>query len=583
MFAAMTVAKVTKGAKVIWTVVEITDTTMDAGQLADDLARHFMGVNYDPKAKRLYEEACAAGRKYDETVHKVNAASADIGNLIEGIRVVTVIHLDYGDQQKIIFVQLDKLDKLKQRLSSRTPTAYTWFETVRGIASTSKSDTDNLDPATPSDPWWMYTLRGVGLGIEMRATYDSYNEYKKKKKSPDNDADNVRNPRRRNAQADIFSGIDPEDVKALREVHTSKLKKMRSGLSTLGASLSWGLKKVATAGSFAMNIYTIVNKVKTHELAVHSLNENIERYKNDKVIYEYMLSGVPEDSLFEQVKKFFAGDPKHPIDSANQIDIDSEESKQALRDGFYKQIEACNRTIKGGNNAKGEYVPGILECMNDAYVSLIQQFEKAAAKDEVNDQELIERLKNSKGEFNRYRTTAEDMGKNGDKRKNSLDSIAKEFSGSVSTHLALILSRLNTVLADHSCFSQLLQFADVLLKEEKKIEQEKIGITEKLTKKQEKRVKKAADFAKKTNEDDKEDLEKDIKDLDEEIAELNQQLEAQASKFDAKLDKEAKFALNLFDGPGAMVKDRAKLRDLDQVKEALRQQMEDLKKQPAAK
>lgn len=564
-----------KGAKVFWTAVEITDTTMDAGQLADDLARHFMGDKYDPKAKRLYDEVCVAGLEYDKTLQKVQVASSNINNLIEGIRVVSLIHLDYGDQQKIVFVQLDKLDKLKGKLQQRTPTAFTWFETIGTIAKTKEqeSDTDRLRPITPSDPWWMYTLRGLGLGIEMQATYASYNEYKKKKKSSGDDAevDDTLKRRRRNAQADIFSGIDPEDVKTLRETHTSKLKKVRSGLSTLGASLSWGLKKVATGGSFAMNVYTIVNKVKAHQEAVRSLNENIERYKNDKIIYEYILNGVPEDSL-QRVKDFF--DQESEVKDS-QIDITSEESKQALRDGFYKQIEKCNKSIKGGDNDKGEYEPGILDCMSDAYDSLISQFENAARKDERNDQISIKNLKESKDTFNGHRTVAEDATKNGAIRKNSLDVIAEEFSGSVAKQLSLILSRLNIAIADHSSFNQLVMFAELLLKEQKKIDQEKAVFEENLNRKQRRKADKARALAEETDDDDRKDLQEDIQELDEEIAELELKIAEQMSKFDAELDKQADFALNLLNKQEGG-KYREKLRDLDEVKEALRKQMNDL-------
>lgn len=550
-----------------WLTVEAIDTTMDAANLSDDLARHFMGSRYDPKAARLYNEACDTGIAYDKTLEKVQSASADIGNLIEGIRRISAIQLDYGDQQKIVFVQLDKLDKLKKRLSEQTPTAYTWFETVSTRASTSKSNAGKLNPVAPSAPWWVYSLRTIGFGLEIQAVYGSYNEFKNKKKSID-EADPSG---RRKARADIFEGIDPEKVKALQEVDTSKMKKIRSGLSTLGAGFSWGLKKAATAGSFAVNIYTIVSKVKAHEEAVKALNAEIGRYKGDKEVYDYMLNGVPNDSLLPKIRDFL----KQGADS--QIDIESEESKQALRDGFYNQIKKCSELI-ALKDEQGKYVSGILPDMDAAYQSMIEQFKKAARPDDDNDQKLIKQLSDSQSKFSKHRLIAEDAQSKGERRKNSLDSIANEFSGSVANHLALILSHLNVTLANHSCFSQLIEFAKVLVNEENKIKQKRVTFDEDLTKKTTRKEKKKSQLSTTTDANDIEVLEEDIKALDEDIAYLNREIDEQKSGFETALNDQAMLALKLFNGTN--LKDRKEFRDLDEVKEALRKLMEDLK-QPA--
>lgn len=572
--SAITLAKGALLAKGAWLTIEAIDTTMDGANLADDLARHFMGSKYDPKAARLYREACDAGIEYDKTLEKVQTASADIGNLIEGIRRISTIQIDYGDQQKIAFVQLDKLDKLKKRLSERTPTAYAWFEMVGTGASKEsndrKTDATRLNPVTPSAPWWMYSLRTFGLGLEIQAVYGSYNEFKKKKK----ELDEADPSGRRKARADIFEGIDPEEVKALQEVDTSKMKKIRSGLSTLGASLSWGLKKAATAGSFAINVYTIVSKVKGHEEAVQALNAEIGRYKGDKEIYDYMLNGVPNDSLIPKIRDFF----KQGADS--QIDIESEESRQALRDGFYKQISKYNELISR-KNEKGEYVSGILPDMDAAYLSMIGQFEKAARPDEENDKKLIKTLNDSHQAFEISRQIAEDLQIRGSKRKDSLDSIADEFSGSIAKQLILILNRLNVILADHTCLNQLSTFAELLVKEENKIKQERDKLEESLTKKTKSKERKESKLSTTTDADDIEGLEEDIKDLDEEIADLNRKIDEQKSRFETNLNEQAMFALKLLDGNGSVLKDRQQFRDLDEVKEALRKLMEDLK-QPAS-
>ncbi|MTJ50708.1 hypothetical protein [Dolichospermum sp. UHCC 0259] len=446
-------AKLIKGAKGVFTILEITDTVMDTALLGDEIARAIMGEDYDPAVRDLSREVSAAGKIYDEKMTQVAEANLDITNLSGGINSLKEIFIDYGDKQELVMKQAKKLDDLKQLLMKTVPTTYSWFETIGAKAVTSDVDKKKLEAIKEQLGPNYLSIALLSGGLGFRAVSFGYDQYKKRKQANEE----LPERKRRNAQADIFEGIDPEDVRKLRIADITANKSLKSRAKTVGKVMYKGVTKLMTIGSFGMNIYTVVMKVQAHDKAMADLREMLNRYNKENPIYDHALSGSPDEAALNSLAEFFA------------IDISSEDTKSALKKGYYTILGEYENTVQ--NVLSGPEYDGIRGGgIDGAYTAMINKFRVTAVENA--DTSVIISLENSYNNYKKFKQIALDKSKQSEARKSEgLDKIRDEFISSVSNQLNQILATLNVQIDDHNSLNILIQSGNKLSKKEAEIEE----------------------------------------------------------------------------------------------------------------
>lgn len=281
-------------------------------------------------------------------------------------------------------------------------------------------------------------------GLGFRAVSFGYDQYKKRKQA----GEELPERKRRNAQADIFEGIDPEDVRQLRDVDMTATKSLKSRALSAGKVMYKGVTKLMTIGSFGMNIYTVVMKVQTHDKAMADLREMLNRYNRENPIYDHALNGSPDEAALNSLAEFFS------------IDISSEDTKSALKKGYVAIANEYSNTVKNLLSDAG----GI----DGAYSAMIDKFQKTAVDDA--DKSVIASLENSYNNYKAFKQIALDESKPTEVRKSEgLDKIRDEFISSISKQLNQILATLNIQIDDHNCLN-------ILIESGKKLNKKKAGI-----------------------------------------------------------------------------------------------------------
>ena len=434
-------AKLIKGAKGVFTILEITDTVMDTALLGDEIARAIMGEDYDPAVRDLSREVSAAGKIYDEKMTQVAEANLDITNLSGGINSLKEIFIDYGDKQELVMEQAKKLDDLKQLLMNTVPTTYFWFGTIGAKAVTSDVDKKKLEAIKEQLGPNYLSIGLLSGGRGLRAVSFGYDQYKKRKQANEE----LPERKRRNAQADIFEGIDPEDVRKLRIADITANKSLKSRAKTVGKVMYKGVTKLMTIGSFGMNIYTVVMKVQAHDKAMADLREMLNRYNKENPIYDHALSGSPDEAALNSLAEFFA------------IDISSEDTKSALKKGYYTILGEYENTVQN-----------VLSGIDGAYTAMINTFRDTAVENA--DTSVIISLEKSYNNYKKFKQIALDKSKQSEARKSEgLDKIRNEFIDSVSEQLNQILATLNVQIDDHNSLNILIASGDKLSKKEAEI------------------------------------------------------------------------------------------------------------------
>lgn len=436
--ASSKTAKLIKGAKGVFTIMEVIDTALDVGQLGDEIARAIMGDNYSPALRDLAQEVTDLGVIFDEKMAAIAQANTDITNLKAGIDSLTEIQIDYGDRRQLVNKNLQKLDQLKQLLSTTSPTTYSWFSTLRATAANEVPNTEQLE-AIKEVIGPDFALIGMHSGmLGLRAAYVGYTQYQKRK------IDDAPTGRPR---SNAFSGGDPETMKRALAVSKAKHRKLKHRAKTVGKITLKGVTKLVTVGSFGMNIYAIVSKVNQHEAAMVELRKMRDRYQTEIPLYEQALNGVPQGNAaaLEKFAAFF------------ELDISSQSTKDSLYEGYQGTINEYEATVATLLGQQDSITPNINEAdgIAGAYTAMIQKFKETQAL--ASDRAVIQSLEASYNKFQSFKPIALNTKAQSETRKNEgLDPIKTEFISSVSTQLNTILSTLSVQIDDHNSLNMLI-------------------------------------------------------------------------------------------------------------------------------
>jgi len=443
--ASSKTAKLLKGAKGVFTIVDVLDTALDAGQLADEIARAIMGDDYSPALRDLAKEVAELGIVMDTTMSAIAQANVDIGNLTAGINALAAIELDYGNRGLLVIEQLEKLDQLRANLSSASPTVQEWFATLRASAVGNAPDPDQLAALTSILGPNMALILGNSVTLGLRAAYVGYVQRKKRQQAGTADEPTGR-PR-----ADAFSENDPKTMRQSLVVRSDRFGTLKSRAIAVGKPLATTGVKIITVGSFGMNIYFLVSKVKAQQEAMRELRALRDRYKKEIPLYEQALSGVPKnnEAALQAFADFF------------ELDISAQSTRDSLHIGYNGTVleyEALIADLLGQEDDVA--TPDIDESdgIEGAYRSMLAKFEETQLVD--SDLATIEALRRSYDRYRGFKAIALDTEKTTSVRKDEgFDPIRDEFIESVSKELNTILSTLAVQIDDHNSLNTLIIIA----------------------------------------------------------------------------------------------------------------------------
>ena len=277
-------AKLFKGAKGVFTILDVGDTVLDSAQLADEIARAIMGDNYSPELRDLAEEVAELGIALDTKMSAIAQANVDIDNLTAGIDSLASIELDFGSRELLVIEQLEKLDQLSVSLNQAAPTVQEWFATLRKSAVNNTPDPDQLAALKKVIDPNMALLLGISGLLGLRAAYTGYRQYKKNQRA--------NFPRILRTDKGSFS---VKEAKSKLAASKTRVNRLKSHGKTAKKLLTNAGGKIITVGSFGMNIYFLVSKVNAIEAAKRELRALLDRYNQEIPLYEQALSGVPRD------------------------------------------------------------------------------------------------------------------------------------------------------------------------------------------------------------------------------------------------------------------------------------------------
>ncbi len=445
--AAADTATLIKGAKGVYTIIDVFDTVLDSAQLADEIARAAMGDNYDPAIKELSEKVILAGKKYDSYLVDIIKANDTLDNLKDGIDSLKDIHKDMDTKNEVIFSQMEKLQALKEQLLTVSPTSYKWFDSIPTQMTKKKFDASKVnDLKALMGP--NYTEIGIITGsLAIRAAMFSYSKYTNRPPTPSSE--------RRNATSDIFEGVSPEEVRKYRKIYDTNTKTLKQKVMTTGKLIAGGVHKIVTVGSFAMNIYGLVSKVNTRQKVFDEFTRMLAQYNQENNYYEWALNGTENSDNLSALKTFF-----QLTDNGNSAD-------EALKAGYNGIIGEYERDIAQLLNKPSEDEIDV-GSYDSAYTSAINSFKQADVS--IEESSVLVNLEKSYEKFKGYRAIALDKSKSSATRKDDgLDNIRDEFISSVVDHVNEIQNILDIFIANDLAFSTVKTVAENFYTKEKNI------------------------------------------------------------------------------------------------------------------
>lgn len=428
-----------KIAKGFWTTANIAGAGLDVFMLGNEIATA-LGVT-DREIKALIEKVTEKGVEYDTMMSQVTQANTDITNLLAAIISLHGINDDFTERQGLAFEQISALDSLKEKLSSTIPTTYTWFENT-ALPGISLSDESQLQlEAIQKQLGPSYLIMGIaGLGIGLRAGVLGYNIHKKRNQGQDvPEADNNRN-------STVFDGADLEELNERRTSRRTRFQKVRSGITKYGSMTFEGIGKVLNVGSFGFNIFFLIQQQQAENAMKQSLNEMLQRYESEINVYNSVLNGCKNaDGSINQAALQAVADEFDIV-----LEEETDEARETLIQGYNGVLEGFDETVDD-----------VVDNMDDAYASMIEQFKNVEIDSE--DSQIVAGLENSYSRFETLKDAGKDENLAGDKRKTELDKIRDDFSNSVAKQMKLINQELSVAISNHKSLSILEPFAQGII------------------------------------------------------------------------------------------------------------------------
>lgn len=382
------VAKVNK----FFTIVNLGLDTANMGvQIAEAVDPSSVCVAWH--VKDLAIDATNKGVNYDKLLDQIAQISADLDNISQAVSDLQTLAIHTSNNWTVIQDLEQKLNSTILELDQKVPTAHKWLGDLEKLSQHPPS-TDQLNELKESlkIPDWQIGLSSTFYGMSIIGLVGGklYSKYRANRPRP---------------RANAFDANDPQ----------WRRKKIAAAVFESGVNL----------GSFAMNIWQIVQLVSKCEQQANQLKQNISTYNTNTVPLEALINGCQSDqSKLDAVKTYLKT-------------IDSSQS--------YSDADSENMLNEGLTNALGDYnndLEAWLKDLDEAFYQPIQASIHKAVEIQVPgiDPSLDQSLSSGYSEFQNQKLIANDKTKNSPDRLIASREILKIFGQTVSSTTNQVVS-----------------------------------------------------------------------------------------------------------------------------------------------
>lgn len=291
----------------IFTIVNLGfDTAMMGVQIAEAVDPDSVCVAWDVRG--LASQAATKGIQYDKLLDQIAQISTDLDNISQAILILQTLAVNMSHNWELVPDLEQKLGSALVTLNQQVPTAHKWL-----------GDLEKLNQHPPNDnqlnelreslkiPDWQIGVAGTLYGISVigfvgRRVYAQYR------------ANHGPRPR-----ANAFDANDPQ----------WRRKQIAYAVVETGFNL----------GSFAMNIWQVIQLVNKCEEQANKLRNDISTYDTGTLPLDALIHGCNGDkSKLDSVKKYLK-----TIDSSQSYD--DSDSEKLLNDGLNQALNDYNTDL----------------------------------------------------------------------------------------------------------------------------------------------------------------------------------------------------------------------------------------------
>ncbi len=412
------VAKVNK----FFTIVNLGLDTANMGvQIAEAVDPSSVCVAWNVKGLAI--EATEKGVKYDKLLDQIAQISADLDNISQAVSDLQTLAVNMSNNWTVIQDLEQKLESTILTLDQKVPTAHKWLGDLEKLSQHPPS-ADQLNELQKSlkIPDWQIglssTLYGVSIiGLVGRRLYSKYR---------------TNQPRPR---ANAFDANDPQ----------WRRKQIAAAVFESGVNL----------GSFAMNIWQIVQLVNKCEQQANQLRNNINTYDTNTVPLDALINGCKSDqSKLDAVKTYL----KTVDSSQSYSDADSE---KMLNDGLKSALDTYNQDLEQWLND-----------LDNAFYQPIQASIRKAVEVHIPDIDpsLDQSLSSGYSEFQTQKSIANDKTKSSSDRLIASREILRIFGQTVSSTTNRVVSSYQKSLNDLKVETFLMTKANSIATRQRKLD-----------------------------------------------------------------------------------------------------------------
>lgn len=296
-------AKVNK----FFTIVNLGLDTANMGvQIAEAVDPSSVCVAWNVKGLAI--EATDKGVKYDKLLDQIAQISTDLDNISQAVSDLQTLAINTSSNWTVIQDLEQKFESTILTLDQKVPTAHKWLGYLEQLSQHPPS-TDQLNELKESlkIPDWQIDLSSTFYGISIIGLVGGklYSKYRANQPRP---------------RANAFDANDPQ----------WRRKKIAAAVFESGVNL----------GSFAMNIWQIVQLVNKCEQQANQLRNDINTYDTNTIPLDALINGCQGDQgKLDAVKTYL-----NTVDSSQSYsDADSE---KMLNDGLKSALDDYNEDLE---------------------------------------------------------------------------------------------------------------------------------------------------------------------------------------------------------------------------------------------
>ena len=437
-----------------FTTVSVTDTALDVGLLATEVAKAVMGDDFDPALRDRAEEVIEAGRIYDEKLDEVARRRDEVIGITDGIRSVTGnVIIDFGERVELVREKLNSLVLLRETLNNTQPRLHSWFNARKLQPLILEQPFDEIENQVAAQlqvngPNTLIIVSST-LSLGINAGLSAWGHFRGNGQRPPvgslgEDADAPTNEPFRRMNATTRAEI--EDLRNRLDTKITVPRNVVNDAHTVasrgpgGNVFVNGVVNAVRILSFGMSLYGLATLVRQRNEAMDALNEMLDHYQNATPLYDHILNGIPDAAAFDKVVEFF---------ELTESDL-SDDSREGLEEGILHLQHEHDDMLKD-----------ILDGMDASYLDMITEFK---AVEEVADPSIISSLEAAHTVHKEAQSLALDTDRSVDIRVDDGITVARDgFNASVSNQLNETLAALSVAIDEYNAFRMIVTAALVLV------------------------------------------------------------------------------------------------------------------------